>query len=105
MPAFAEENKKLLTSEWKYEFLVLNEGTRSELTIGKLSYKNKEVLGGDGHNIKTDLGEFRCFSLGRGNAISWIRVKSSDDSSNKIAAVIDLGTGKYQYRRAIKKQN
>jgi len=42
--------------DWKYQGLVLAEGTKARKTVGKLNFRNKEVIGHVYHRITTDLG-------------------------------------------------
>jgi len=44
--------------EWKYQLLVLRQGTSEQQTIGQLSFRGKEVNGGPFFRIVTDLGHF-----------------------------------------------
>jgi hypothetical protein len=44
--------------EWKYQLIVLGQGTPDQKAIGKLSFKGKEVFGGAYYRIVTDLGHF-----------------------------------------------
>jgi len=47
--------------QWKYQLLVLSQGTPDQKAIGKLSFKGKEVLGGPDYRIVTDVGHFMWF--------------------------------------------
>jgi hypothetical protein len=46
------------SGEWKYQLVLLNQGTSQQMSIGKLSFKGKEVIGGPYHRITTNLGQF-----------------------------------------------
>src|SRR5216684_2187713 len=58
--AFADKNEDsiLQAGQWKYQLLVLNQGTTEQKAIGKLSFKDREVVGSPDHRLVTDLGSF-----------------------------------------------
>jgi len=91
------------TKDWRYESIILNEGTRSEVTIGKLSYKKEEVIGKDRHYIKTDIGYYICYDLGIRNIKSWIRVEKPNSDVEKIPVIIDLRSEKLRFWNTIEK--
>ena len=44
--------------DWTTTTVVLNQGTRSQIVLGKIIYKETEVVGEPGHLLVTPLGRF-----------------------------------------------
>jgi len=95
---FTPEDGTYEKGKWKYVRVVLNEGTRSEVSVGKLIYDNKEILGKEHHRLSTELGEFlfSTYEKKYGHA-GWRCIDPKKKYSKWTKAVINQNSQKLAY--------
>ena len=79
--------------DWTTTTVVLNQGTRSQIVLGKLIHKKTEVVGEPGHLLVTPLGRFVWHaSYDRGYLRGWIPVDSDLDMKELILSEVPTTT-------------
>ena len=79
--------------DWTTTTLVLNQGTRSQIVLGKMIYKDIEVVGEPGHLLVTPLGRFVWrSSYDQGALRGWITLDSDMDIKEVIASEVPATT-------------
>lgn len=79
--------------DWTTTTLVLNQGTRSQMVLGKIVYKETEVVGEPGHLLVTPLGRFVWrASYDQGYLRGWIPVESDMDIKELIPSEVSATT-------------
>jgi hypothetical protein len=90
------------SGQWKYQLMLLNQGTPEQESVGKLSFMDKEVIGGPYHRISTPLGEFmwapytcersRCgwYRINPKKKYSrWVRVKINESEEGPVLHTVE----------------
>jgi hypothetical protein len=79
--------------DWTTTTVVLNQGTRSQIVLGKIIYKKTEVIGEPGHLLVTPLGRFVWrASYDHGFLRGWIIVDSDMDIKEIIPSEVPVTT-------------
>jgi hypothetical protein len=76
--------------DWTYQFVILGKGTPDERSVGKLSWKGKEVVGIPFARLTTEIGEFqwagyKCDS----EHVGWYRIDPRKKYARWIRVRID----------------
>ncbi len=76
--------------DWTYQFIALGRGTADEKTVGKLSFKGKEVIGSEFARLRSELGEFMWAGYNCGQTqVGWYRINPQKKYARWIMVRID----------------
>ena len=76
--------------DWTYQLISLGRGTADEKTVGKLSFKDKEVIGSEFDRLRSELGEFMWAGYNCGQSqVGWYRINPQKKYSRWTMVRID----------------
>lgn len=79
--------------DWTLIIITLVQGTRSQITLGKLKYKKAEVIGEPGHILNTPFGRVIWRgSYNQGYARGWLPADTDTNSQQQISCEIPKST-------------